>query len=399
MSNTCHPADQKAFEQMLKAIPMWDAIETAADASRVASNVLLHAGPPFESAETISMPILNSACVAAVYEGLAQDFDQAETMIRAGEILLKPAQDHATVTPLATVVSASMPMHRVIDQNNPSNKIYAPLNGGMRAPMRLGLRSEAVLDHIRWLNSEFADLMSAAVATPIELIPIAVNALREGDDCHGRTPAGTRLLMAQVENAVSSKPINENLRDFMDNSPPLFLNLWMAATKCLMAAADGIDGSSFVTAAAGNGVDSGIQISGLPGQWFQVVANPPEGRFDVDLPADRALPAIGDSAVVESLGLGAMALQLSPEQEKNFSDFLPQDYRQRSTRIMCGPHPGFGDLDCRLGLCARAAVEARQGPIIGLGILDITGEKGRIGGGIYDMPVTVFDEAVAALNE
>ena len=65
---------------------------------------------------------------------------------------------------------------------------------------------------------------------------------------------------------------------------------------------------------------------------------------------------------------------------------------------MCGSHPGFGDLACKLGLTARAAVEQQQGPIIGLGILDITGEKGRLGGGIYDMPVTVFAAAMSALE-
>lgn len=399
MSESRHPADEKAFNQMAKAVPLWDGIDTAANALGLDSNVLLHAGPPFASAESISKPILNSACVAAVYEGLASDFDQAETMIRGGEILLKPAQDHAMVTPLATMVSASMPMHRVIDQGNPANRIYAPLNGGMRAPMRLGLRSETVLEHIRWLNSEYAELLRKAMLEPVEIIPIAVEALRAGDDCHGRTPEGTRLLMAEIKRRVSDVDLNDNLLDFIDNSPPLFLNLWMAASKCLMMAASGIEGSSFVTAAGANGVDSGIQISGLPGQWFQANASPPHGRFDVELPTDRALPAIGDSAVVETLGLGAMALQFSPEQEKNFRDFLPRDYDQRAARLMCGPHPGLEGLDCRLGLCARTAVEAGLGPIVGLGILDITGEKGRLGGGIYDMPVIVFDEAVGALNK
>jgi hypothetical protein len=43
-------------------------------------------------------------------------------------------------------------------------------------------------------------------------------------------------------------------------------------------------------------------------------------------------------------------------------------------------------------------LEKHQGPIIGLGILDITGEKGRIGGGIYDMPTNVFVDAMQALD-
>ena len=93
-----------------------------------------------------------------------------------------------------------------------------------------------------------------------------------------------------------------------------------------------------------------------------------------------------------------MAIHLSPEQEKNLGDFLPDDYRNRANHLMCGTHPGFDDLDCRLGLTSRAAVDYGQGPIIGLGILDVSGEKGRLGGGIYDMPVTVFADAMAALE-
>jgi hypothetical protein len=117
------------------------------------------------------------------------------------------------------------------------------------------------------------------------------------------------------------------------------------------------------------------------------------------LPLERGLPAIGDSAVVEGLGLGAMAIRLSPEQEKNLGDFLPPDYRERASKLMCGTHPGFGELDCRLGLSARAAADHGQGPFIGLGILDVNGEKGRLGGGVYDMPATVFEAAVAALDD
>ena len=393
-----HPADQKAFDQLLQAIPVWDGIETAADAFGLDSNVLLHAGPPFASAETISMPILNSACVAAVYEGIAQDFDQAEAMIKASEILLQPAQDFYTVTPLAAVVSASMPMHRVVDVSAPKNRIYAPINGGSRPAMRLGLRSMDVVEHLRWLNGAFTDLLREGLVRQIEVVPIAADALREGDDCHGRTPVGTQLLMQIIESNIDGGINDSGTREFIDTSPSIFLNLWMAASKCLMMRASDVEDSSLVTAAAGNGVDIGIQISALPGQWFQAPATAPRGRFDIDLPSERALPAIGDSAVVEGLGLGAMSIHLSSVQETNFGDFLPDDYHSRGTRLLCGKHPGFGDLDCRLGITARAAVENQQGPIIGLGMLDITGEKGRLGGGIYDMPVTVFAAAMAALE-
>ena len=393
-----HEADRLAFEQALKARPVWDGIESASEAFGLASNILLHAGPPFDSIDAISKPILNSACVAAVFEGLAPDLDQAEAMIHVGEVKLEPAQDNNTVTPLAAVVSASMPMHRVTDANNASIKIYAPINGGSRPAMRLGLRSDAVVEHMRWLNSPFVELLESGLNEPIDLISLAVESLRQGDDCHGRTPAGSRMLMAIIEQNIDGGIVDAGMREFIDSSPSLFLNLWMVASKCIMRRASGIEASSFITAAAGNGVDVGIQVSGLPGRWFKIPATAPQGRFDVDLPPSRALPAIGDSAVVEGLGLGAMVISLSPEQEKNLGDFLPADYRERSESLLIGAHPGFEGLDCRLGLSARAVIEYGHGPIIGLGILDIEGERGRLGGGIYDMPSTVFEQAVNALE-
>ena len=397
MTPSLHPADQRAFDKAIAAQPVWDLLDTAASALGLSENVLLHAGPAFHSVEEICRPILHSACVAAVYEGLSRDFDQAEAMIQSGEIILKPAQDHSVVTPLAAVVSASMPLHGIQDAHEKTARVFAPINGGSRPSMRLGLRSEAVLDHIRWLNGPFCDILQKNLAEGIALIPLAVTGLSNGDDCHGRTVFANEALIAELEDKTSGGIQDDEARTFMASSPSLFLNLWMAATKCIMTVASGIDGSSFVTAVAGNGVETGIQISGLPGQWFTVDAAPPQGRFDVNLPADRALGAIGDSAVVEGFGLGAMAINLAPEQRKNLGDFLPENSEARLSKLPVGNHPGFRSLNIQLGLTARSVVELASGPMIGLGILDHAGEMGRLGGGIYDMPITPFTDALAAL--
>ena len=173
----------------------------------------------------------------------------------------------------------------------------------------------------------------------------------------------------------------------------------MAATKCMMKLAEGVDGSSFITAAGGNGREIGIQISGLPGQWFTVAASAPKGKFDVDLPEDRSLGAIGDSAVVEAFGLGAMVIELSPEQKKLLSAYLPDDAAVRTSRLSVGAHPNFRNHTIKLGSTARAAVGAGAGPVIGLGILDRLGKVGRLGSGIYDMPVDPFFAAVSALKK
>ncbi len=391
-------ADRLAFAQAIQAQPLWTQMQSAASAFSLEQNILLHAGPAFKSVETIPRPIMNSACVAAVYEGIAADFDQAEAMIRAAEIDLKPAQDYAVVTPLAAVVSASMPMHRVEDATDPGIPTYAPINGGSRPSLRLGLRSEAVLEHIRWLNGAFCDLLQSGLNRGIELIPIAASGLRHGDDCHGRTPHASGVLMVELEQGIQGGIQDSNSKQFIASSPSLFLNLWMAATKCIMRRASAVEASSFVTAAGGNGVEMGIQISAFPGRWFTTAAMPPRGRFDIEVPLSRGLGAIGDSAVIDALGLGAMAIHLSPEQKKGLGDFLPENYRERIEKLTLGAHPGLSGLDCKIGLSARAAVELGYGPMIGLGIVDAQGELGRLGGGIYDMPVTPFADAMTALK-
>ena len=398
-----HPADQIAVERILAMEPVWNGLESAADTLGLPANVLLHAGPPFDSVNRICRPILNSACVAAVFEGLCDDFDQAESQIASGEIILKPAQDHQVVVPLAAVVSASMPLHRIQDRKNPGLSIYTPINGGSRPALRTGQRSNAVLQHIRWLNQLFADFLRKGAGDAIPLIPIAGAGLREGDDCHGRTVASTRQLVARIKSGYAGPypraAPDPDILEFMETSPSLFLNLWMAASKIMMMAASGIQDSSLVTAMGGNGVDVGIQIAGLPGRWFTLPAQPPQGKFDLDVPTSRALGAIGDSAVVEGFGLGAMVVRLSPEQARVFADYLPTGFEQRCLQLPIIEHSGFHESGVRLGLTARSVAEWGKGPIVGLGILDNMGELGRLGGGIYDMSASLFREALAELEK
>ena len=393
-----HPADQLAFDRAVVSQPVWNRFNTGKDALGLAENVLLHAGPAFAAPECITAPILNSACVAGVYEGVARDFDQAEAMIMAGEIVLEPAQDHDVVTPLAAVVSGSMPLHAVYDAWHGQNRVFTPINGGSRPSMRLGLRSESVLEHIRWLNTRFLDVLEKGLAEGIALVPLAAAGLAGGDDCHGHTPISTSALVAELKDRTANGISDTDALDFMASSPSLFLNLWMAATKIMMKLAEGIDGSSFVTAAGGNGREVGIQVSGLPGRWFSTVATPPIGTFDVDVPRDRALGAIGDSAVVEAFGLGAMAIAFSPEQQKRLGPYLPDDAAARSSNLSVGAHPCFRDLGVRLGSTARAVMAQKAGPVVGLGILDNQGNAGRLGGGIYEMPAGPFAAALRALE-
>ena len=394
-----HPKDLLAFDQISVTQPFWRGFETAKNQVGLEDNVFLHAGPAFSSIDEICMPILNSAAVGAVFEGLAKNLDDATNMLLSGEIILKPAQDFNVVTPLAAVVTPHMPLHYVYDGNHGKQFCLTPINGGTGPAIRLGQKSDEAVEHLRWINGPVLDFMASGMGEGIELIPIASSGLRHGDDCHGRTIMSTKCLFDELASRVKGGLVNSEVRDFVAKSPSMFLNLWMAATKSMMLAAEGVTGSSMITAMGGNGVRMGLQIAGLPGRWFTETAEPPKGEILESLNADRRLGAIGDSAVVEALGLGAMQISSAPEQLKVFKNVLPDDFEARSEALKLGIHYDFTEAVPKIGIPLRSSLNFGAGPLVALGIIDKAGELGRIGGGIYDPPFSLFESAMDALDK
>lgn len=385
-----HPADQAAFLATSSVRPMWRSQIRASEAIGLAKNVLLHAGPPFESPADISRPIRNSACVAAVFEGLAPNFAEAAHAIDTGAIALRPAQDFNAVVPLASLISASMSLHEVVDASNTGRRAFAQINGGGGPALRLGVCSEKTLAHLRWLNNELAEVLAPLLEEPIDLIDIARNGLAAGDDCHGRTGAATAVLEARFRDALADHP---QALAFLQTGPSFFLNLWMAACRCVLNAAVGIDGSSLVTAAGGNGRHFGIQLACGPGRWIVVQADPPHGLLPEGPERAQPLGAIGDSAIVDVMGFGAMALRYSQVQMQALGPYAPGDVLTRPAQLFLDRWPAFGELNLFTGLTARRVVATGINPLVSLGILDAAGFKGRLAGGIYTIPMPLFIQA------
>ena len=172
----------------------------------------------------------------------------------------------------------------------------------------------------------------------------------------------------------------------------------MAATKCMLRCAAGTKNSSLVICAGANGAETGIQIAGSADDWLTAPADPPKGALVNDFPTSRALGAIGDSAIVDALGFGAMAMAHSPEQQKLLGPFMPDGGLELPAKLMLREHPSFAPLKLRVGLSARAVCDTSRSPVVSLGILDVEGKEGRLGGGIFEQPMTLFREAVADLR-
>ena len=388
--------DRQTLDLMENVRPVWNGLMRADQATPIGERMLLHAGPPVHP-KKMAKAVINSAVMAILYEGWANNTEQARKILLNGDVALKPAQDLGAAVPLASVLSPSMSVTVVIDENNPHLKGVSTINGGMKHALRLGLCNPDVLDHLRWLNGAFSEVVREAVSQEgISLIPIADFGLSEGDDCHGRTQASTSRLLEQLRNRLTGIAHARQAIDYIENTPPFFLNLWMAAVKTIMEAAKNLEGGSIITAMGGNGIEFGIKIAGLPGRWFTVPAAAPDAVYNSGVTSKNALGAIGDSALVDAFGLGAMALKFAPAQRQLFGPVIPHDALTLPEQLLARSHSGFVWNEVMFGLTATRVLETNSSLIISLGVIDIEGKQGRIGGGIYRPPVQLFSAACQA---
>ena len=154
-------ADQHAVDALTAVEPAWTGMRTAADVLGLEALSLLHCGPPAVPAHALVKPILNSAAVACVFEGWADDLDEALALVRSGSIRFLPAQDHLVATPMAAVVSPSMRLIEMADLSGVARRCYAPVNGGGHggSPVpRYGRRDPECVEFLRFLNAAVAEL-------------------------------------------------------------------------------------------------------------------------------------------------------------------------------------------------------------------------------------------------
>lgn len=387
---------QISLHRFQAVVPRWTHLATARDALGLTGQTILHAGPAFGAAPP-TIPIRNSAACAAIFEGWANSFEEANRLLDSGEITLAPSQDHNCVVPLAAVVSPSM-MMQCVSEGNLDRFTCAPLNGGHGPAPRLGQASDRAVEHLRWLNGTLAPVLSDFLETGfVNLLEIADHALSVGDDCHGATAGASTKLREYIFGETAHVP--PDVARFLEGSPSFFLNLWMAATKLMMTATEGVVGSTFITAAGGNGRHFGIKIASLPDRWFTCYGTVPAGLIEKPFYDTRPLPAIGDSAIIDVTGLGAMVCDGSPPQRGTLQNYMPCAPATLRKRLRLVPHPGFTRSKAALGLSAKDIAEVGLSPAIALGVLDGDGIAGRIGGGVYVPLTTPFLSAVQAMDE
>jgi hypothetical protein len=403
-------ANATAVERMMESRPILRAVAAARDViPRMADDLLLHAGPPI-TWERMSGPLRGAVIGALIFEGRAKDEAQATKLAESGKIRFEPCHDHASVGPMAGVLSPSMMVY-VLEDETHGRKTFSNLNEGYGKVLRYGAFSNEVLQRLRWMNDVLGPAIDRALGDDgLDLRATMAEALHMGDEGHNRNKAGSLLFLRYLAPRIAGASLPEADRAevlrFVGDNALSILNPVMAACKAMTLAAHGVEGSTVVTVMARNGTDFGLRVSGLGDAWFTGPAAVPDGLYFPGYSEADANPDIGDSAITETAGIGGFAMATAPA-IVTFVGGSPRDAMNATLEmyeITVAEHKIFTmpSLEFRgtpTGIDLRKVVELGITPRINTGIAHRQAGVGQVGAGLVRPPMAMFEAALLAFAD
>jgi hypothetical protein len=397
-------ANTAALARLVSADPVLVDVAPAAEVVEgLEDRMILHAGPPIPW-ERMCGAMRGSLIGLVLWEGWASTPEDAEKLLAEGKIRLEPNHHHHGVGPMAGTTSASLPVW-VVENRTYGNRAYCRLAESFQQFGQFDAEALSGLTRWRdvWAPSVRAGLRKRG---PIPLKSIIARALQMGDELHNRPNAASSLFanvmsQAMVDADVPKAALLETM-GYLSGNEFLFLGISMAAAKSVAEPLDGIEDSTLVTAMARNGVEFGIRVSGMPGQWFVAPAPPVEGLLLPGFKAEDAGLDMGDSAITETVGWGGFvlggapgilaltggtpeqALRISREMREITAGLSP-DYRM----------PALGFAGTAVGIDIRKVVATGIEPVIDTAIAHRDQGHPKIGGGLVRAPVDCFRKAFA----
>jgi hypothetical protein len=403
-------ANEIAITRMLAVRPQLVDVKIARDVfPGMTDRTFLHAGPPLEW-ERASGPMRGAIIGAMLYEGLADDPDDAATKAARGDIGLSPCHHHGAVGPMAGVTSPSMPVAVVTDAAG-NGVSYSTLNEGLGKVLRYGAFGPEAIDRLHWMEEVLGPVLSAVLESrgPIDLQSLIAQALQMGDDGHNRNRAVTSLFLREIagsliDGADASLGQRREVFNFIEGNDHFMLNLVMAAGKLGSDAASGVPASSLVTVMARNGTDFGIRLSGTGDEWFIAPAPPVDGLYLGSFTEEDASPDIGDSTITETVGLGGLAMAAAPAIVGFVGGTAAGAVRRTLAmyEITMAEHPMYQIpmLEFRgtpVGIDAARVVRTGVLPQINTGVAGKVPGTGMVGAGLVEAPIECFAEGIKAL--
>ena len=402
-----HAANTEVLRRLDTGVPVLVGVRPAGEVvAGLEGRRLLHAGPPIELAD-VGDPLRRSMRSAVMAEGWADDPAAADALLVSGDVSFSPANESGGVVPMATVMGPTTPVW-VVEMAAGGTTSWAPLGQGSGDVAWFGRDTPGAVERLVLLREAVAPLLAAAIedSGPVEVLNLAAQAVAMGDDVHVRTQAATNLLIRHLLPSLMAgdAPRRVEVGRYLSSNHLLFLTLAMASARSLTAWAGQVEDSSVVTTMARNGTQFGAKLAGHD-RWFLAPA-PQVGNalFHPGRGEKDAAPDIGDSAVLELIGLGGAAAAGSPAVGQlvgglagaaALTEELDEVCVGRSTRFTL---PTFGGRGTPLAVDVRKVVEHEITPKVTTGILHSSDGSGQVGAGVAQAPLACFREALLDLD-
>ncbi len=405
-------ANRVAVERILAAGSHLVDVRPAREVIGLADRTLLHSGPPL-TWEPASGPMRGALIGACLFEGWASDVEEAERILAAGEVALDPCHHHRTVGPMAGVTSPSMWMWCLSDPVN-GGRAFCNLNEGLGKVLRMGAFNEEVQTRLAWMRDVLGPVLAQAVRSrsddPMDVKSILASMLQMGDEGHNRNRAGSLMALRELSPSIvavdaPSSDIAAVLR-FIGGNEHFFLNLGMPTAKLAMDAARDVPGSSLVTVMSRNGTEFGIQTAGTGDRWFTGPANTPVGLFLGDYGPGDANPDIGDSAIMETYGVGGFSMAAAPAIVRFVGGTVPDALAttERMYQLTLAENPAMaipilGFRGSPTGIDVLKVARTGWLPQINTSMAGRVAGTGQVGAGLVQPPQECFEKALEALAE
>lgn len=403
-------ANREAVRRLDEGVAVLVEVGSAADlVPGMGPRTVLHPGPPL-SWERFCDPLRRSVLAAVLAEGWAATREDAEALVAAAGVELEPANDHHAVVPMASAIGPSAPVFEV-ENRSASNRAFSSLNQGPGRTPWFGVDAPEGVERLGFLRDVAAPVLAAALrrSGPVDVLWLASQGLQMGDDGHMRIQASTNLLIRHLLPYLAEVggPGLPALARFLSQNHLFFLNPVMAAAKALTDWAGEVAGASVVTGMARNGTTFGVRLAATGERWFTAPAPPIErALFHHGFGPTDGAPDIGDSAVLELVGLGGAAAAASPAVAAFLGGGMAEAVAatEAMDRICLGRSTRFKlpYLDLRgspVGVDLRRVVETGVTPSINTGILHRSAGTGQVGAGVASAPLASFEQALLALDE
>jgi hypothetical protein len=405
-------ANREALRRILEAQPVLVDVQPAGRViDGLGRNMILHAGPPI-TWDRMCGPMRGAVCGIAVFEGWAANLEEAARAAAAGRFAFHPNHHFGAVGPMTGMTTVSQPV-MIVENKGFGNRAYCTINEGLGKVMRFGGNDEEVLARLRWIAGVLGPALSSALADNggIALKGIIARGLAMGDEMHQRNVACSALFLRDIAPALARTCRDAStlagVLGFIGRNDQFFLNVAMAMGKAMTDPASDIEGSSIVTAMCRNGTDFGVRVSGTGDRWYTAPVEMPVGLFFPGYSQSDANPDMGDSAIVETIGLGGFAMATAPAvagfvgagSASEAANYTKAMYEITEGRNPEWTMPNLDFAGVPTGIDIRKVLQTGKTPVINTGIAHKEPGVGQVGAGIVRAPLACFEQALSGLAE